>query len=159
METRVRIANHPVHPMLVPLPIGLFIFTLIADAAYRLGWSPVWDAVAFYALAVGIIGALLAAVAGLIDFTGLRRSRAREIATVHMALNVTIVVLQVVNLWLRARTAPGAGLPFALSIISVGLLAVSGWLGWDLVYRHGIGLDRRITIEVEERRQSGRGAA
>ena len=87
--------------MLIPIPIGLFVFTLIADVAYRVGGNPVWDTVAFYALTVGVIGALVAAVPGFVDFTGLPRSQARSLATTHMALNLAIVVLQALSLWLR----------------------------------------------------------
>lgn len=145
--------------MLVPLPIGLFVFALIADVVFRAGGAPVWNAIAFWSLVVGVLGALVAAVPGFIDFTGLPRSHARTLATTHMVLNLTIVVLQAVSVWLRTRTAPGAGSPFLLTIIGDALLLVSGWLGWEMVYRYGVGIDRGVSIRVEERRETGRGAA
>src|SRR5258706_13954699 len=122
MDTRVRIAHHPIHPVLIPIPIGLFVVTLIADIAYRIGGPPVWDTVAFYALATGIVGALVAAVPGFLDYLSMPSSRAREIATAHMGFNLTVGALQAVNLWLRTRSGTGGGGPFVLATLPVVLL-------------------------------------
>ena len=159
MEARARIAGHPIHPILIPLPIGLWVFSLVADIVYRAGGPPVWDDVAFYTLGGGIVGALLAAVPGFVDFSALHRSRARQLATVHMALNLTIVVLQAVSFWLRTEVLPGAASPFVLSLISVTMLGVSGWIGGEMVYGQGVAIDPEVAIRVREGRESGRGAA
>src|SRR5690242_11622056 len=97
-----RIGDHPIHPMLIPLPIGLWVFALVADIVYRAGGAPVWDSIAYYDLLGGIIGALLAAVFGFVDFLALPRSRARELGIQHMTLNLLIVGLQVASFWLRS---------------------------------------------------------
>ena len=146
--------------MLIPLPIGLWVFSLVADIIYRAGGAPVWDDVAYYTLAGGIVGALLAAVPGFLDYVTLPRSRARQLATTHMTLNLTIVVLQAIDFFLRSRELPGATAPFVLSLISVAVLMVSGWLGWEMVYRYGVGVHPGVMIEIrEQRREKGRGAA
>lgn len=139
MRTPASIAKHPIHPMLVPLPIGLWIFSLVCDLVFVFGsGDPVWATVARYTLAGGIVGALAAAVPGFIDMLSLTGRRKRT-ALVHMSINLTVVVLYALNLWLRLA-APGdtpvqaMTLPVWLSALAVALLAVSGWLGGHMVY-------------------------
>src|ERR1041384_2170706 len=104
MTSPASIAKHPLHPMLVALPIGLWIFSLVSDVIYVMKWgSIVFNDVAFYTMAGGIVVALFA-----------------------------------VNLWLRRDAVPGAALPVWLSVVGVALLGVSGWLGGELVYVHGV---------------------
>ena len=139
MSTPARIGGHPIHPMLVPLAIGLWIFSLVSDLIYRFGWGEeVWDAVAFYTLAGGIVGALLAAVPGFIDLLSLPPGQGKKIAVAHMAINLGAVVLFAVNFGLRLNAAPGAPVPILLSVVGVALIGVSGWLGGELVYVHGV---------------------
>ena len=139
METTAQIKKHPIHPMLIPLPIGLWVFSLVSDIIFKAGWGgPVWNSVAFYTMAGGIVGALLAALPGLVDFTTLQNQRTKWIALLHMILNLTAVVLFAFNLWLRTRSAPGAAAPIVLSVIGILVLVVSGWLGGELVYVRGV---------------------
>lgn len=136
MRTPANIAGHPIHPMLVALPIGLWIFSLACDLFGAAGVAGAWSTVAFYTIAGGLAGAVLAAIPGLIDLVSLPEGPKRT-AIVHMTLNVTVVALFALNLWLRERGDAG-GLPLALSFVAIGLLAVSGWLGGKLVYLHGV---------------------
>ena len=141
MRTPASIARHPIHPMLVPLPIGLWIFSLVCDL-FVLGGStnPAWTTVAFYCMGGGIVGALLAAVPGLIDLLSLPEGP-RGTAIKHMAINLTVVVLYLVNFWMRMEPPHTPGKLVWLSLISVGLLAISGWLGGKMVFEHGIAVD------------------
>jgi uncharacterized membrane protein len=137
MRTPASIAGHPIHPMLVPLPIGLWIFSLVADL-FAAGGSATWNTVALYTMGGGIIGALLAAVPGFIDLLSLPAGP-RGTALKHMAINLTVVVLYVINFWLRSRApAESAGGLMWLSIVALGLLVISGWLGGKMVYEKGI---------------------
>jgi uncharacterized membrane protein len=146
MSTPASIAKHPIHPMIVPLPIGLWIFSLICDVVYRTGSdNPLWDEMAFYSLLVGIGGALLAAIPGFIDFLSIADPRAKRVAVTHLILNLVVVALYAVNAWLRTESPAGSSTPFVLSIVAILLLSVSGWLGGELVYRHGVGIDRPST--------------
>jgi uncharacterized membrane protein len=139
MNTPASIGRHPVHPMLVALPIGLWIFSLVSDLVYRFGWGgEVWDSVAFYTLAGGIAGALLAAVPGFIDLLALPEGKVKKVAVAHMAINLGAVVLFAVNFGLRLNAAPGAAVPVLLSVVGIALISVSGWLGGELVYVHGV---------------------
>ncbi|HET7228251.1 MAG TPA: DUF2231 domain-containing protein [Chthoniobacterales bacterium] len=139
--------RHPIHPMLVHFPIGLFVLSFILDLV-NLAPSPRPFLVlaAFYAMLLGIITALLAAVPGFVDYTDIRRDHpGKNIATGHMVLNLFAVALYAVNLWLRipALTDPKGGLtPLILSFVGIGLLSASGYLGGRLVYDEGIAVGR-----------------
>jgi uncharacterized membrane protein len=128
--------------MLVVFPIGLWVFSLICDIIALAGGSAVWGTVAYYTMVGGLIGALLAAIPGLVDFFAIADPQTRRIARNHMLLNFTAVALYAINVYLRAVGEPGAPLPIFLSVAGVLVLAVSGWLGGELVYVHGVGIDR-----------------
>jgi uncharacterized membrane protein len=139
MASRASIAGHPIHPMLVPFPIGLFVFSFVCDLIFMWGaGNPVWSTVALYTICGGIIGALLAAVFGLIDLLSLQASKAKTIGIWHMVINLTVVALFVVSFLLRLGGAPESRLPVLVSLIGVLLLAVSGWLGGEMVFVHGV---------------------
>jgi uncharacterized membrane protein len=144
MRTPANIARHPIHPMLVPVPIGLWIFSFACDiVAFFVANPATWKTVALYAMVGGIIGALLAAVFGLIDLLSLPEE-IRQTAIVHMSINLLIVVLFVISAW-RRIAAGDAGLASPglvwLSLIAILLLLVSGWLGGKMVYRYGVAVD------------------
>jgi uncharacterized membrane protein len=138
MRTPANIARHPIHPMLVPIPIGLWVFSLICDLVYVFGGhGENWAIVAYYTMVGGVLGALIAAVPGLIDMLSLPRGF-RRTALAHMTINLTVVGLYLFNIWLRFDEARDMTLPVSLSAIAVALLVVSGWLGGKMVYVHGI---------------------
>src|SRR6185503_6197648 len=101
MRTPANIAGHPVHPMLVTIPIGLWVFSLICDFVFVYTGDARWAVTAYFTLGGGIIGALLAAVPGLLDLLGLRDTRAHRLGTYHLVMNLAIVAVQAVNFWLR----------------------------------------------------------
>jgi uncharacterized membrane protein len=138
MASRASIAGHPIHPMLVPLPIGLFIFSFVCDLIFMGSGNAVWSTVALYTMGGGIVGALLAAVFGLIDLLSLDASKAKTIGIWHMVINLTVVAVFVVSFLLRMGGAQESRLPVLLSLIAVALLAVSGWLGGEMVFVHGV---------------------
>lgn len=143
MENTARVANHPIHPMLIPFPVGLFISSFIFDIVYASTGDLRFYQVSYYMILAGVIGGLLAAIPGLIDYFSMRMSRdARNTATTHMILNLVIVALFVVNLFIRYDNNALAGSPrtwsLIVSIVSLLMLTYSGWLGWALIYKHGI---------------------
>jgi uncharacterized membrane protein len=141
MSTRVTIAGHPIHPMLVTIPIGLWVFSLICDFAYVGTDDARWAVTAYFTLGGGIVGALIAAVPGLLDLLGLRDPRAVRIGTYHLVLNLAIVAVQAWSFWLRMQDGgyPDV-LPRAISIVAVVALVISGWLGGHLVHVLGVTL-------------------
>ncbi len=145
MRTPASIHKHPIHPMLVVFPIGLWIFSLICDLIGLTVAAPaVWFTVAFYSMVGGLIGALLAAVPGLIDLLFYKwREPVKRIALAHMAINLSVVALYIINVVMRAGEPESVRIPILLSLIGVCLLAVSGWLGGQLVHVHGVGVEGR----------------
>lgn len=140
MRTPASIAGHPIHPMLVPIAIGGFILSFIFDiVCIATGSTDPWATVAFYTMIGGIVGALAAAIFGFVDLVSLPEGRARHVGYAHMGLNLTIVALFLWSAWLRHEEVNG-NLPFALSLIGILLLTVSGWLGGKLVYEMGVGV-------------------
>jgi uncharacterized membrane protein len=143
MESKARLAGHPVHPMLIVFPLGLLATSFVFDIIRMATGSTSLGVAAFYMIAAGIIGGLVAAVFGLVDWLAIPRStRAWRIGAFHGVGNVVVVVLFFVS-WLLRRADPGhAGTgAFVLSLIAVGLALVTGWLGGELVDRLGVGVD------------------
>jgi uncharacterized membrane protein len=141
MSTRASIAGHPIHPMLVTLPIGLWTFSMICDFVFISTGDSRWAVTAYFTLAGGIVGALLAALPGLVDLLGLPNGRARRIGVLHLTLNLAIVAVQAANFWLRTQAGADADiavLPRAISIVAVAALVASGWLGGHLVHVLGV---------------------
>jgi len=138
MSTRVTVAGHPIHPMLVTLPIGLWIFSLVCDFVFISTGDARWATTAYLTLGGGIVGALLAAVPGLIDLLGLHEPRAHRIGLFHMVLNLAIVAGQAANFWLRTADEAAGALPLGISIVAVAALIASGWLGGHLVHVLGV---------------------
>jgi uncharacterized membrane protein len=141
MSTPASLAKHPIHPMLIVFPIGLWVFSFVADLIWLLGGAPVWQDLAFSTMAGGVIGALMAAVPGIADFLSITDPQVRAVGWAHMLINLSVVALYAVNLWLRTWTPPVVLLPVVLSGIAVVLLSISGWLGGELVYVHGMGVE------------------
>lgn len=139
-KSTAKIADHPIHPMLVSFPIVSFIFVLILDVLYTRGQSGV-AAASTWVLGFGLLTAALAAVAGLTDYLGDDRIRRLGDALKHMLANVTAVVLEVVNFALRLKDSTSiASTGVYISLIVVLILLYSGWKGGNLVYRHGVGV-------------------
>jgi uncharacterized membrane protein len=139
MATPASIKGHPIHAMLVPIPIGLWIFALVADVMTHLGGAPAWRTVAFYSLGGGVVGALLAAVAGLIDLLSLPPGPSKRTGVWHMCVNLLAVGVFAVNFLLRSSTSDHSG-RLLLTVVGVLLIAVSGWLGGEMVYLAGVGV-------------------
>lgn len=162
MRSKAAIFGHPLHPMLVPLPIGMFVGSVAADIIYLLtGRDQMWYDFAFWAAVFGVVTALVAALAGFVDYFFVAlRTQARGLATVHMVFNLVTVVLFVIGIILRlndgALTGNRFNLAFALSLIGVGLLTISGWIGGEMSYRDHLGMipDSPEVAEAEERRHT-----
>ena len=142
MRTPANIAKHPIHPMLVAIPIGLWVFSLVCDLVLLFGGtSENWAIVARYTMVGGIIGALIAALPGFIDMLALPVA-GQTPRVMHMSINLTVVALYVVNVYLRYRVGGiEARTPVWLSVIAIAMLLVSGWLGGKMVYVHGVAVE------------------
>jgi uncharacterized membrane protein len=142
MRTPASIAGHPIHPMLVPIAIGCFIFSFASDLiCLATGNTQLWSLLAYYTMLGGILGALAAAVPGLIDLLSLPPGYTKSVAIKHMAINLTVVAIYVVNAWMRHGNPASLKVPMILSLVTILLLLVSGWLGGKMVYEAGVGVD------------------
>jgi uncharacterized membrane protein len=142
MRTPASIAGHPIHAMLVVFPVALFIFSLICDLVSLRSADPdKWQLVSLYTMVGGFVGALAAAIPGLIDYSSIANRATKRLATTHMSINLIAVVLYAINLYLRTHGYTVAGWPLALSVIAVAGLAVSGWLGGQMVHVHGLAVE------------------
>jgi uncharacterized membrane protein len=124
--------------MLVTLPIGLWVFSMVCDFGFIITGDSRWAATAYFTLGGGIVGALLAAVPGFIDLLGLHEPRAHRVGLYHMILNLAIVVIQAANFWLRTQQEVAGALPRGISIVAVAALIASGWLGGHMVHVLGV---------------------
>jgi uncharacterized membrane protein len=138
-HTRARISDHPVHPMLVVFPLGLWVAALVFDLVEAATGNPMWGTLAFWNIVGGIIGALAAAGPGLADYLSLD-GRAGRLGTWHMVLNLAAVALFAVNAALRVRLPAGSRWPLLLSIVGVLGVLVAGWLGGEMVYAERVGV-------------------
>ncbi len=134
--------GHPFHPVLIPIPIGAWIASVVFDVASLLGDRPeVFAEGANWLIAIGILGALAAAVFGVLDLSAIPRgTKAFATGLVHMTLNLVVVALYAVNFALRRSQGYDdvSGTALVLSLIALALLGASGWLGGMLAYHYGV---------------------
>src|SRR5437762_3371318 len=150
MESRAKLLGHPVHPMLIVFPLGLLATAIAFDIVGLVSGDNSWFGISFWMIAAGIIGGLLAAVFGLIDWWAIPSgTRAKAIGLWHGVGNVLVVLLFVVSWFMRKPipTQPSTG-AFTLSFIAVALALVTSWLGGELVDRLGVGVDRGAHLDA-----------
>ena len=153
------IAGHPIHPMLIPFPIAFFVATFVCDLAYWQTTNSAWATGAIWLLGAGLVMAAFAAVAGLTDVVGEPRIRALRDVWWHAGGNVLVVLIQLYNFYARYTEGTSAIVPkgLVLSLVVVGILLSTGWKGWEMVYRHRVGV--ADTVELGEARTAPRRAA
>jgi nitrite reductase/ring-hydroxylating ferredoxin subunit/uncharacterized membrane protein len=139
--------GHPIHSLLVHLPIGLFTLSFLFDLGGRLAEPENWMVqAAFYTLIAGVLTGVLAALFGVVDWVGMRADHpGRKIANTHMVLNLVVIALYFVNAWLRIGQLDADQTPFlplALSFVSLAVLYLSGYLGGRMVYDEGVAVGR-----------------
>lgn len=136
------IFGHPIHPMLVPFPIVCFIGALITDITYANTADMMWANFSAWLIVAGLIMGALAAIAGATDFFGSKRVRAQGPAWPHAIGNVIAMIVALFNAFVHSRDAWTSVVPtgIILSAVTVAIMAVTGWLGGALVYRHGVGV-------------------
>ena len=140
MKTPARVLRHPVHPMLIVFPMGLWVFSFVCDIASDAGRAESWRLAALYSMGGGIIGALLAAFPGLADLFSLPESRARTIGFWHLTLNLLVTLAFVVDFFMRTADRQLFWGPFFVSLGAIAVLGLSAWLDGSMVYVHGVGV-------------------
>jgi uncharacterized membrane protein len=144
MESRIKIAGHPVHPMLIVFPLGLLATAVIFDIAYVLTGNADLSVFSFWGLAAGLVGGLLAAIFGLVDWLAIPSgTRAKRIGAMHAVGNLAVVGLFAVSF--LTRLSDNAYLPslvpLLFGVLGAALSLFTAWLGGELVYRLRVGVD------------------
>jgi uncharacterized membrane protein len=136
------INGHPIHPMLVPLPIGALSLALASDLAYLATRDAFWARSSAALLGAGIVTGALAGSMGATDFVGREQIRVKRDSWLHAGGNVMALGLSAINLLGRRRDAAKGVAPtgVALSLATGAILLVTGWLGGELSYRHRVGV-------------------
>jgi len=151
MESKVKIFGHAVHPILVVFPLGLLATAVIFDVIYLVTDSPAMSLVSYWMIAAGVVGGLLAAPFGWIDWFAIPQgTRAKRVGLLHGLGNVVVLVLFAASWWLRS-TRPGSSADVAamtLSFAGAGLATFTGWLGGELVERLGIGINTDANLNA-----------
>jgi uncharacterized membrane protein len=142
VRSKAAFRGHPLHPMLIPLPIGFLIGAFLADLAHAVSSDPFFARAALWLTGAGVVSALLAAIFGFTDFAGRRAIRSIREAWLHFLGNLLVVVLAAISWGLRAGDPVAASVPVGLVFSAVwsGILLVTGWLGGELSYRYGVGM-------------------
>ncbi|MFD2083409.1 Uncharacterized membrane protein [Actinopolymorpha cephalotaxi] len=133
--------GHPLHPALVTIPIGCWVASFVFDVVSRFSSMPVLFAEgSHWLVGIGLVGAVVAAAVGLLDFLVIPgRTRAYRTAVLHMSLNLVVIVLYVVNFFMRANPLGPVGWgQLVLSAVGLSLLGGSGYLGGELTFRYGV---------------------
>jgi len=141
IRSTARIGSHPLHPMLVPIPIACFAGTLLTDLMYWRTAEMTWADFSAWLVTVGTIVGWLAAIAGVIDFLGNRLVRRVAPAWPHAIGNIAVLITATFNMLIHSRDAYTSVVPIGLilSALTVLMLLFTGWLGWSMVYRYRVG--------------------
>ncbi|MGW1056801.1 DUF2231 domain-containing protein [Micromonospora rubida] len=151
MESRLKVLGHPVHPMLITFPVGLLVTAVIFDVVDTVGGPRFLGEVAYWNITVGLIGGLLAAVAGAFDLLAIPTgTRAKRVGLSHAAANIAVILL-FAAVWavrLNADSRAAGGALIAIEVVALAILGGSAWLGGELVDRLGVGVDRDANLDA-----------
>ncbi len=151
MNSRVKLFGHPLHPMLIVYPLGLLSVAVIFDLIFMGTKNTTFPVVSYWMITAGLIGGLLAALVGFTEWLAIPNdSRAKTIGLYHRLGNLVIVLLFAGSWWLRTgdpNHVPST-VAFTLSLLGFGLALVTGWLGGELVYRLGVGVDHGANVNA-----------
>jgi uncharacterized membrane protein len=139
-RSTAQIAGHPIHPMLISFPIACFVLTLVSDIAFWRTGHDFWASASLWLLGIGLIMAALAAVAGFADVLSDSQIRNLNDAWLHAGGNVLAVVLELYNWYMRYQGGAVVPTGLVLSLVVVAILLFTGWKGWEMVYRHKVGI-------------------
>lgn len=146
MYSKIKIAGHPLHAMLVPFPVAFYTATMVCFLMYHSNSDPFWLKVAMKANIAGVATAALAALPGFIDWLNIpNEKKAKKVGIAHMLCNVTALVLFGLNLVIQFQNNDNEGTvnvtsAIVLTVAGFILTLVAGFLGWSLVQKHHIGV-------------------
>ncbi len=168
MKSKMRLSDHPLHPMLVGFPIAYYIASFIGYSVYANNSEVFWFKFGYVANIAGVVFAILAAVPGMVDWLYVipKQAKAKDVGMYHMVLNVSALILFAANWGILSGqwNAFEPQLYQAVLVTGLGVIltGVAGYLGGELVNRHKIGVDLdevsltgegRVTTKTSENSQ------
>src|SRR6266496_47697 len=144
MASKASIGGHPLHPILIPFPIALWSTSFAVDVLFYFQRNSSWLLISKFLIAAGCLGAIAAAVPGIIDWLTIKDRQVKKVADWHARCNIIALVVFAVSLSFRLQLGgPWVGnrltIPFLLSFLGVILISISGWLGGELTFKYGVG--------------------
>lgn len=160
MESRVKFLGHPLHQVMVVIPLGLLIGSVGFDVYGYLRGDADWAIAAHRMMGAGIVTALIAAPFGTIDWLAIPSgTRAKRIGALHGGSNVAMLLLVGLSWWLRrdSPAAPG-GMAVSLGVLAFVTMGLSSWFGGELVTRLGVGVSDGAHLDASSSLRTGEGA-
>lgn len=151
VASRVAFLKHPLHPMLVVYPVALLSLIVVTDGLYLWFDDDFWAIASFWMSVAGLVTGVVAGIVGTIDLFAIREVRRHISAWNHMLAAVMVLALAAVGVWLRIGDPVAAVWPWGLLLAATTtlLVAVAGWLGGTLSFRHGVGVYGEYDPEAE----------
>ncbi|MFN8531725.1 MAG: DUF2231 domain-containing protein [Anaerolineae bacterium] len=150
MESHNKFLGHPIHPILIVFPIGLLGTGVLFDLITLLSGNGDWSRAAYFMIGAGVVFGLVAAFFGFRDWQAIPdQNRAKRVGLAHGIINAIVLVLFLLS-WVLRRDdiASPDGAALLLSFVGAGLTTLSGWLGGELVYRLGVGIDENAHLNA-----------
>ena len=149
MKARVRLFGHSLHQMLVVFPLGLLATAVLFDIIYLARHDEIMAAVSYWMMAAGIIGALVAAPFGFIDWLAIPKgTRAKRIGAIHGGGNLIVALLFIVSWFTRNTDYAPTMANMVWSFAGVLLALFTGWLGGELVAQLGVGVEDGANLDA-----------
>jgi uncharacterized membrane protein len=144
MESKTKFLGHPIHPILVVFPLGLLVTSVIFDLLFYFHVVGIPPEVGFWMAVSGIIGGILAAIFGLIDWLAIpSQTRAKSIGLIHAGANLIVLIFFILSIYTRfdnPKFMPGLA-AVVLSVVGILFGVIGGWTGGELVHRLNVGND------------------
>jgi uncharacterized membrane protein len=142
VESTAAVFHHPIHPMVIAFPVATLMAVPLADMAAKATKDPFWRRAARWLLVGGLVSGAAASAVGLVDYLAIKEVRRLPSAHVHAGGNVLALALAAANLLRRPAddSEDPQAMELSLSLLTVGLLGATAWLGGELSYRHGVGV-------------------
>lgn len=151
MESKVKALGHPIHPMLIVFPLGLLATGVIFDIFHLIFGNESLSTASYWMIGAGVVGGLIAALFGFLDWLSIPGgTRAKSVGAIHGVGNVVVTALFAISFYMRSDQAgyvPTIG-ALVFSFAGAALALLTGWLGAELVYRLGMGVDPGANLDA-----------
>lgn len=148
--SRAAIAGHPLHPALIHFPVAALLGLMATDVAFLITGDAFWARASLWLAGVGALGGAVSGCAGLVDLVLVPQIRRLVAAWSHGVLAVMLLSLATLNWLLRFQVGADAAIwPWGiyLSGLTGLLIAVTAFLGGQLVYEYAIGINLEEAAE------------